>query len=163
MEFYRRERELLLRELDLAKRENEFLRRTPRENEPEQRQSRPVNIGTIKELLPDFQGNNVEFLKWKEQFVLLREVYQLDDNNARLLLGARLKGKALQWFQSKSEYVGMTADALLDELASIFDHRPSRMELRRKFEERVWRSNKNFSYYYHEKLILANSINKKSG
>ena len=90
--------------------------------------------------------------------MLLREVYQLDDNNARLLLGARLKGKALQWFQSKSEYVEMTADALLDELASMFDHRPSRMELQRKFEERVWRSNENFSDYYHEKLILANSF-----
>ena len=66
MEFYRRERELLLRELDLAERENEFLRRTLRENEPERRHSSPVNIGTIKELLPDFQGNNVEFQKWNE-------------------------------------------------------------------------------------------------
>ena len=52
----------------------------------------------------------------------------------------------------------MTADALLDELASIFDHRPSRMELRRKFEERVWRSNENFSDNYQEKLISANSV-----
>ena len=94
IDFLRRERKLLLRELDLARRQNDLLRSSPRV-EPEQRQPRSVHINTVKDLLGDFKGNNVDFRKWQEQFKLLCEVYNLNDNHARLLLGAKLKGKAL--------------------------------------------------------------------
>jgi len=47
----------------------------------------------------------------------------------------RLKGKALQWLHSKSEYVAMQFDALLDQLRSMFQHRHARVATRKKFEE----------------------------
>ena len=52
----------------------------------------------------------------------------------------------------------MPVDVLLTELAAMFDHRPSKMALRRKFEEREWKNAETFSDYFHEKLILANAV-----
>lgn len=93
-----RERDLLARELALARRENEMLRQNPRPQEREQSSTRQANINTIRELLSEFDGNNADFRRWKEQFQLVCTTYQLDDDAARLLMSTKLKGRALQWF-----------------------------------------------------------------
>lgn len=156
--FLKRERELLLRELDLAKRENEMLRNNSGISEQRQNQPRIPGIGVIKELINEFDGNNTDFSTWKDQFKLLCTTYNLDESNSRLLLGTKLKGRALQWLYSKKEYVESSVEDLLLELSKMFDHRPSKLALRRKFEERMWKTTETFADYFHDKLILANTV-----
>jgi len=40
----------------------------------------------------------------------------------------------------------------------MFDCRQSRLKRRRQFEEQTWKTDENFSAYYHEKIILANRV-----
>lgn len=89
---------------------------------------------------------------------MLKRTYQLNDEHAKVLIGMRLKGKALDWLHSKLEFIEISLEALLLELKSMFHHRPSRMMLRRKFEERQWKKGETFSEYMHEKVILGNRI-----
>lgn len=125
----------------------------------QQPQSQPhININSLKDLLSEFHGDGSEFRRWRDQFNLVKATYKLDDDLGRLLLGSKLKGKALRWFHSKSEFVGMTVDNLMIELTSMFDHRQDRMTSRRKFEQRTWMNSESFSDYFHDKLILANTI-----
>lgn len=70
----------------------------------------------------------------------------------------RLKGKALDWLHSKPEFIKISLEALLFELKSMFHHRPSRMMLRRKFEEREWKKEETFCEYMHDKVILGNRV-----
>lgn len=74
----------------------------------------------------------------------------------RILIGMRLKGKALEWLHLKSEFVEISVEALLCEIK--FDHRPSRIALRKKFEERMWKKGETFSDYVHQKFILDNRV-----
>ncbi|XP_025997281.2 uncharacterized protein LOC113005666 [Solenopsis invicta] len=89
---------------------------------------------------------------------MLRRTYRLDDEHTRILIGMRLKGKALEWLHSKAEYMEISLEALLHELRTMFDHRPSRVALRKKFEERVWRKGETFADYMHQKVILGNRL-----
>lgn len=70
----------------------------------------------------------------------------------------RLGGRAIERFHSKPEYIGMTADQLIEGLRGMFYHRPSKIALKRRFEERVWKRNETFRDYVHAKVIMANRI-----
>lgn len=87
---------------------------------------------------------------------MLKRVYRLDDEHTKILIGMRLKGKALEWLHSRPEFVEISVEALLCELKTMYDHRPSKVAQRRKFEERVWRKGETFSDYMHQKIILGN-------
>ena len=89
---------------------------------------------------------------------LLRNTYELDDNSTRILMGSRLKGKALNWFYSKPEYLTLSIGDLLEEMKRMYDLRPRKLSLRKKFETRVWKVEEPFCDYYHDKIILANRI-----
>lgn len=52
----------------------------------------------------------------------------------------------------------MNIVSLLQELEAIFDHRPTRLSLRKKFEDRTWKVSEAFAEYFHEKLVLANAL-----
>ena len=161
IELLRRERDLMVRELELTRREMELLRNANANAPPQaviQQPSSHVNINTLKDLMSGFEGNNADFNKWKEQFELVRTTYRRDDDHGRLLISAKLKGKALKWFHSKPELIGMTMAALLAELAAMYDHRQDRLTLRRKFEIRTWKASESFNDYFHEKAILANAV-----
>jgi len=44
-------------------------------------------------------------------------------------------------------------------MREMYDHRPSKILLRKQFEERVWRREETFHHQYvHEKIILANRV-----
>jgi len=88
----------------------------------------------------------------------LKTTYQLEDDAARLLIGMRLKDKALEWLHSKPEYVAMPFDVLLGELQAMFQHRQSRVTTRKIFEERVWKKDETFHEYVHEKIIMGNRV-----
>ncbi|EZA52868.1 Protein THO1, partial [Ooceraea biroi] len=186
IEIYRREKELAERELVLARREIELLRRrqddqatnemqeassvtarreeiagggvATREVTPSSILSTKANITAIADLLSYFSGDSDIFETWDKQIRFLRTTYKLDDSLTKILIGMRLKGRATEWFHSKPEYIGMTADQLLDGLRGMFYHRPNKIVLKRRFEERMWKKNETFHDYVHAKVILANRI-----
>ena len=94
VELLRREGDLMARELQLARCEMELLRNVNANASPQdviQQSSSHVNINALKDLMSDFEGNDADFNKWKEQFELVRTTYKLDDNHERLLISAKLK------------------------------------------------------------------------
>jgi len=89
---------------------------------------------------------------------MLQKTYKLQEDTCRILIGLRLKGKALAWFHSRPENIAMPVEELFTELRGMFYRRPNRVAARREFEARVWKKNEKFSEYLHEKTILANLV-----
>lgn len=178
LELYRREKELAERELALVRRELELLRMSQRDetlhagritstrsNEHERDNmagatatTSRANVSAIADLLGDFSGNAEELETWLGQVRFLRTAYNLDDGTTKILIGTKLKGRALEWFRSKKEYITLSPDGLLFELQRMFYHRPDKIALRRRFEERVWKKGETFQDYVHDKIIMANRI-----
>lgn len=156
-----RDKRVLEEELNVLRQEIESLRvqswSTSRvTNVRAEAESRPVqqpkiSISAIAELLATFDGTTGNFEAWERQLRMLKRTYKLDDEHAKIIIGMRLKGKALEWLHSKPEFVEISVEALLCELKTMFDHRPSRIVLRKKFEERVWKKGETFSDYVHQK------------
>lgn len=117
-----------------------------------------AGVRSIRELLPEFDASENTFWRWRSQLELLRDTYRLDENATRILIGSRLKGRALTWFYSKTEHLTLRIEDFLREMGQMFDLRPAKLTLRRKFEARVWKGDEPFSNYYHEKVILANRV-----
>lgn len=161
LELLRRERELLERERQLLQREREIMNSGA--DNASSIISTAGNVRGIKDLLPEFDATDNTFWRWKHQLELLKHTYQLDDSSTRMLIGSRLKGKALTWFYSKAEHITLNIDALLREMGQMFDHRPGKLTLRREFENRVWKSDESFRDYYHDKKILANRVPIEEG
>jgi len=113
------------------------------------------NITALGDLLSDFMGAEDTFVNWHRQLELVRTTYNLDDNNTRILISMKLKKKALQWFHSKPEHLEVSVNELLDHMKRMFDHRPTKIDLRQRFEKRSWRNDESFSDYYYDKVILA--------
>jgi len=113
------------------------------------------NITALGDLLSDFTGAEDTFANWHRQLELVRTTYNLDDNNTRILISMKLKKRALQWFHSKPEHLEVSVNELLDHMKRMFDHQPTKMDLRRRFEKRSWRNDESFSDYYYDKVILA--------
>lgn len=154
------ELEVLRRELELLRAQSQSYVRTPDarvEAEPRLVQSR-LNMSAIVELLATFDGTAGNFETWQKQLRLLKQTYRLDDEHTRILIGMRLKGKALEWLHSKPELMEITVETLLCEIKAMFDHRPSRIVLRKRFEERLWKKGETFSDYVHQKIILGNRV-----
>lgn len=154
-------------QLEILRREVEILRMQSRPTtyvldaniDVESRPTQPrINLNAIAELLAIFDGTMENFETWQRQLRLLKQTYRLDNEHTRVLIGMRLRGKALEWLHSKSELVEISVEALLCELKAMFDHRPSRVVLRKKFEECTWRRAETFSDYVHKKVILGNRV-----
>jgi len=167
LEIFRREKELAERELQLARREIELLRGMRQLNAAEPDQTRrenfshsisKINITAIADLLGYFDGNTGDYEIWEKQLKLLKATYHLSDEYIKILVGMRLKGRALSWLHSKPQHIELPLDTLLNEMREMYDHRPSRMRLKKQFEERMWKREETFHQYVHEKVILANCI-----
>lgn len=117
-----------------------------------------INITMLADLLSFFDGRTDMYETWEKQVLFLKQTYNLNDDTTKILIGTRLKGKAAEWFHSKPEYITLATDDLLRELKKMFHHRPNRIVMRRRFEERVWRKTETFHDYVHEKTILANHL-----
>lgn len=145
IEMCRREKEMAERELQLARRELELIREMQQLNLAERGQARRENayndhprasIAAIADLLGSFDGSVGDYKIWEEQLKLLKTTYRLTDEYVKILIGMRLKGNAAQWLHSRPEHIGLPIDDLLDRLREMYDHRPSRILLRKRFEER---------------------------
>lgn len=146
------------RELALARRETEMLRNSPQHINSSVNSRPNINIKAIGELLREFNGVDSYFSEWEKQVRMLCQTYELDDNMAKILISSKLKGKAIQWFHSQSKYIEMGLNQLLQEMKIAFDHRPSKLDRRKKFERRTWHSDESFNEYYNDKLILGNQV-----
>lgn len=145
MDFYRQEKELAEWELELARREIAMLR-DERRGDPSghddgervairgggasgvPRMQTRTNLATIADLLSEFDGSG-NFDTWEKHLEFLKPTYQLEDNHVKILIGMRLKNKALEWFHSKSEYLSMPLKELIDKIRAMFQLRESRVAL----------------------------------
>jgi len=170
MDLMRKEKELAERELQIAQREINLLRQMQQLNisQPDihrvsgatsELASTPkMNITAIADLLSNFDGNTNTFDRWEKQVRMLQRTYKLQEDTCRILIGLRLKGKALAWFHSRPENIAMPVEELLADLRGMFFRKPNRVAARKEFEARVWKKNEKFSEYLHEKIILANQV-----
>lgn len=169
LELRREEKRAMEREFEIMRRELERLRtttlrdaRTPgrpdRGEEAQYDMESKVNVKAIAELLPPFSGDEESFDRWERQLQLLKATYTLDDKAVRILIGSRLRGRALDWLYSKAEFLEITVTQLLEEMRSMFGRRISKLVLRKEFEGRVWKYGESFSEYLHDKIILANKV-----
>ena len=159
-ELARRERDLMLRELEFMRRENEHLRATLQTTPGNgiNLMTSKVSLSNLKEMLPPFDGKKGLFQCWKEQLMLVKQMYQLDDNMTKLLLGAKLTGDAAEWFHSMPAHLSMSVDELLVRMEAMYDQREKKLTLRKEFEARTWQSSETFADYFHKKIILANKV-----
>lgn len=161
-----REKRVAERELELICRELEILRGTNSNDLPRTNQTgeiktyrSKVNIKSIAELLPPFNGENIDFDRWVRLLNFIKVTHELDDKSARVLIGSRLKCKAFEWLYSKAELIEMSVENLLSEMKNMFKHPVSKLLVRRKeFELRVWKYGESFTEYLHDKSILANKV-----
>lgn len=99
------------------------------------------------ELVRFFDESAGTFRKWEQQVRLLCLTYQLDDDRAKLLVSNKLKGKAKNWFQAENTIV-MSLDEIMDGFRKMYDHRPARVALKKKFEAREWKTSESFADYF---------------
>ncbi|XP_015514359.2 uncharacterized protein LOC107220321 [Neodiprion lecontei] len=178
LELYKKEKELAEREVALLRRELEMAQRrqtddeargaTSAEQRPAVTSSRTVvhndqgptrvSLSMLADLLSFFDGNNEAYERWERQVLFLKEAYRLDEDSTKILIGMRLKERALEWFHSKPEHIQMATGELLRELRGMFFQRPNKIAVRRRFEERTWKKTETFNDYAHEKTILANQL-----
>jgi len=165
---YRKEKELAEREMQLLRREIELLKVSQPSTVDSDRphmagrgnacEVGKASISAIADLLSYFDGSTGDYENWELQLRMLKRTYRLFDDYVKILIGMRLKNKASEWFKSKAEHIELPVDELLRELREMYNHRPSRVKLRKRFEERVWKSSETFHQYVHEKIILANQV-----
>lgn len=133
-ELLRRERDLLQRELNIARQRRTLSGSTVMTNSSQGEHSMlPMNesVRTVRDLLSEFDGSEGSFWRWEQQLALLRLTYVLDDNATRILISAKLKGRALEWFHSKPSHLILSVENLLKEMKQMFDHRQTKLILRK--------------------------------
>ncbi|KYN06562.1 hypothetical protein ALC62_02486 [Cyphomyrmex costatus] len=126
-ELLRRERDLLARELAFERHRNEALSNTSMSTptapfEERYGVSGHVNIRAISDLLSEFNGVECNYQNWVRELRLLGTTYNLTDNDLKILIIRRLKGRALKWFHSKPEHLEIRVDELLEQMWLTFDH-----------------------------------------
>lgn len=90
-----------------------------------------ISIASIADLLSSFDGSVGGYKVWEMQLKLIKTSYRLPDEHVKILIGMRLKGKASEWLHSTPQHVEQSLDAFLDEIREMYDHRPSKMLLRK--------------------------------
>lgn len=164
MDLCRREKELAEREVALLRQEMELMRAGLQDREPpvnaEHRQANreKTSLSELKELVSVFDGAEGEYANWEKQIKFVKNAYALSDEKTKILISARLKGKALEWFHSRPENLESTLDDFCESMKGMFDHKPRKLVLRKRFEERDWKYSETFSEYVHEKVIMGNRV-----
>jgi hypothetical protein len=65
----------------------------------------------------------------------------------KILVGLRLRGKALAWLHSADVYMLLSTEELLKGLGTMFDQQLDDKVLHERFREREWRKDEIFSDY----------------
>lgn len=163
-EIARREAKLLERELQAAREEIARMRMSNsngnNENQgPRERNTvRQLSLNHIFNLLNDFDGTHETFRAWENQVQLLKDTYKLTDEETKVMMSEKIKGKAQRWFHSDTDHLRQSVEDLLGMMRKMYDRQTDCLVRRKKFEDRVWRYGESFTDYYHEKIILANRV-----
>jgi len=91
-----------------------------------------------------------DFRIWRNKLKILEQIYQLNDKHLKILVGLRLRGKALAWLHSADEYMLLSTEELFKGLGAMFDQQFDNMVLHERFRARKWRKDESFSDYMHE-------------
>ncbi|KAL2713697.1 hypothetical protein V1478_016254 [Vespula squamosa] len=73
-----------------------------------------INLSDLAKLLNYFDGNAKTFQTWKQQLKLLNTTHKLNDDVMKILIGMRLRGRALEWFNSIPEQRRMTWNEIIN-------------------------------------------------
>jgi hypothetical protein len=105
------ELERLRRELELLKARSATSSASDTHRTPEARASgetervrSEISINIIAELLPELDGAKGGFRMWRDQLRFPEETYQLSLKHMRILIGLRLRGRALAWLLVKKAH-----------------------------------------------------------
>ncbi|XP_070075656.1 uncharacterized protein [Drosophila takahashii] len=121
-------------------------------------ESPTTSLALAKEVTMDYDGNLCA-RSWVTQLQNIAQVYKLDTFGIRMLLIAKLKGKAQIWLHANATRILEPTDRLCEQLVLTFGAKMSKGELRNAFQSRQWRSGEKFATYFDEKIMLANDIN----
>jgi len=84
-------------------------------------------------------------------------IVQSEKIQAKLIVANKVRGKAKNWFQAENT-IGLSLNEIMDGFRKMYDHRPVRMALRKKFEAREWKPSESFADYFHDKIVLAKDV-----
>jgi len=111
----------------------------------------------VKELIGEFDGNARNYDAWEKQIKLVRKC-SLDDLKMKTIICNKLRGKSLKWYYSRTDCIELSVEDLLKELRKIFDLRLNKLQLRREFGERKWKSFETFIDYLYDKITMGNLV-----
>ncbi|KAG7198949.1 hypothetical protein KM043_015912 [Ampulex compressa] len=106
------------------------------------------NLKMIAELVTEFNGTPDNFDVWERQVKFMRTTHELTDDNAKTLIGMKLKKKAFEWLQ-------MTFDEFINGLGRMYRPRRNKIDARRKFEGWIWKKGETFREYAHDKIVMG--------
>ncbi|XP_075151678.1 uncharacterized protein LOC142225737 [Haematobia irritans] len=150
----KRENELLKREHDILLRENHMLKMVGQHTEVS---SVGVSLHMLSNFVAEFDGTT-DGKFWVTQLRDIKQTYNLDDHMFRALFATKLVGKAQVWLHTRRSEPNEHVDELLEHFCMTFGSRETKLETRRKFEQRKWCFGENFSEYYGEKIMLASKL-----
>ncbi|XP_073822489.1 uncharacterized protein [Musca autumnalis] len=157
LELLRKENELLKKEKELLERENNLLKLFSGNNNSAQPTDSGVSLSLISNFLPEFDGNSdAEF--WVTQLRDLQQTYKLTDEMLRALFAKKLVGKPLTWLHTRRNTLTETVTEMFQQFCLVFGSNESKLELRRKFERRLWKSDEQFNDYCNDKVRLASKL-----
>ncbi|KAL7724962.1 hypothetical protein ACLKA6_009751 [Drosophila palustris] len=107
-----------------------------RENEKLRSNSFDIPFNTIKECVPEYNGED-DINDWLQCVQNVREVFKVKNEIMRPLICSRIKGKANLWLLSKTSLLSSDIDDMLMQLKTMFGSKDNILEIRRKFEQRA--------------------------
>jgi hypothetical protein len=82
-----------------------------------------LGIKAVADLLVELSdGSEDNFCDWGQQLELLQDIYRLNDDSVRILMGLRKCEKAAKWFNLKPDHLRKMFTNLLDELQRVFSN-----------------------------------------
>ncbi|XP_019895106.2 uncharacterized protein LOC109614199 [Musca domestica] len=157
MELLRKENELLQKEKEIMQRENDFLKLMSSNIDRLRAVDNSVPLGLVSNFVPVYDGK-ADAAFFITQLRDLQQHCKLSDDLLRALFASKLEGRPLSWLHSRRGTATDDITETFSQFCVMFGSKKSRLELRRKFERRVWRQEENFMDYYNGKVELAKKL-----
>lgn len=157
IQLLKKENELLKKEREIIQRENELLKLMNDDNNNVQMEDNTVSLKLVSNFLPDFDGN-CDAKIWITQLRDLQHVYRLSDNMLRALFATKLIGRAQTWLHSRRNSTSENMDELFNQFCLMFGSNDSKLDMRKKFERRIWGWEENFVDYFNDKIKLSEKL-----
>ncbi|XP_043063827.1 uncharacterized protein LOC122319990 [Drosophila ficusphila] len=117
-----------------------------------------ISLRMATEVLNEFSGETCA-RKWITQMFNIGSIYGVSGQYIKMLMISKIKGKAKLWLHANPGRILLPMEDLIDDLIGMFGEKASKLETRRKFEERKWSAGESFGSYVDDKVMLAQGIN----